>query len=73
MAANQKLHLKIGAKYPSFYPRMALIALTPDVLSTLQDNRVNTMAADALAPSVTRPSAATVLTWLEKQILVFTK
>ena len=29
LAANQKLHLKIVVSYPCFYPRIALVALTP--------------------------------------------
>ena len=30
LAANQKLHLKIVVSYPCFYPRIALVALTPE-------------------------------------------
>ena len=34
----------------------------------LQDNLVNTMAADALAPSVARTSATMVLTMQDQQV-----
>ena len=30
LAANQKLHLKIVVSYPCFYPRIALVAPTPE-------------------------------------------
>ena len=35
LAANQKLHLKIVVSYPCFYPRIALVAPTPDGWSFL--------------------------------------
>ena len=31
LPANQKRHLKIVVIYPCFYPRIALVALTPDM------------------------------------------
>ena len=36
LAANQKLHLKIVVSYPCFYPRIALVTLTPDVYFSMK-------------------------------------
>ena len=55
---------------------LALIARTLATVSavftiTVQGYQVNTIAADALAPCVAKPSAAVIFTMLDKLVLVF--
>ena len=42
LAANQKLHLKIVVSYPCFYPRIALVTLTPVLQYALLIDEINT-------------------------------
>ena len=68
----KKIHLKmLSTKCPPSCLGLKGLTLFVLEIGIVQDNKVNTLAADALDPCVARTSAPMVLNLLNKQILVF--